>query len=194
MAGFEDVEQLFVAAAQQDLERCDEVTPAFAAFCGDRERFLAWLRPFPKGGHGDPVIEVVSLAAALDADRLVLAMSGRAWSLDDPIPPVTDDVDLRQRVLVLHLVDGAQGRPRSWSVLRPYDLADGRVSWGARRRLDEGAGWVAQVLETAVRDRHRLRAPEHLIRQQVERLVDLGHDVYLAPDLVERLLLPVRAG
>lgn len=194
MAGFEDVEQLFVAAAQQDLERCDEVTPAFAAFCGDRERFLAWLRPFPKGGHGDPVMEVVSLAAALDADRLVLALSGRAWSMRDPIPPVSRDVDLRQRVLVLHVVDGAHGRPRSWSLLRPYEVAGGQVTWGERRRLDEGEGWAAQVLEGAVRVRHRLRAPEHLIREQVERLVDLGHDVYLAPDLVERLLLPVRAG
>jgi hypothetical protein len=185
---WEDVEDLFLKTAEDDLLIDGVVQPALAAFAGDQLRFLAWLRWFPKGQYEEPFIELLSLAMPLDADRLAVSLSGRAWSLDDPIPPVTEDVDLRQRALVLHSVDGGRGRPRTTSVLRPFDLVDGRVEWGERLEQSNVAGWIPEALELSVRRRRRLATSVDEIRKQAERVVNLGHSLYLAPEVAARLL------
>jgi hypothetical protein len=88
---WDEVEQFMIAEAERDLEAGNEVRPCFAAFACEAPLVLAFLRPFPKGGYHDPLIELLALAAPLNADRLKLSLSGRAWSMDDPIPPVDPD-------------------------------------------------------------------------------------------------------
>lgn len=185
---WEDMEQVFVQVAADDLETCGEVTPALAAFTGERLRFCAWLRPFAKGAYRDPLIELLALAVPLHADRLVFSIAGRVWSLDDPVPPVSADGDLRQRVLTLHVVDGAGDAVTSSSVLYPFDLAGRRVRWQEPRRLGAGEGWIPGALAAVVRERHRLRPGAADIGEQARRVVDLGHQLFLAEDILERLL------
>lgn len=183
---WDEVEELFVSCAEADLEQWGELAPALVAFSGEQLLFIAWLRPFEKGAYHDPVIELLALAMPLDADRLALALAGRAWSFEDPIAPVSEDADLRQRVLVLHFVDGADGAAKPYSVVRAFDLEDGKVRWGEPRRLDGGQGWVFQALEVAVHRRARLRAPLSEVRAQAARVVELGHDLHLSPELARR--------
>lgn len=183
---WDEVEELMVKCAEADLEQSGEVAPALVAFSGQQLQFIAWLRSFEKGAYHDPVIELLALAMPLDVDRLALSLAGRAWSFDDPIPPVSEDADLRQRVLVLHFVDGAQGTPRPHSIVRAFDLGDGTVRWGEPRRLDGGQGWIFEALEVAVHRRARLRAPLSEIRTQAARVVELGHDLHLSPELARR--------
>ncbi|MGH8899450.1 MAG: hypothetical protein ACRDZ4_21105 [Egibacteraceae bacterium] len=190
MQQWEEMERFMIAEAERDLEAGDEIRPCFTAFSGGNPLVLAFLRPFPKGGYHDPLIELIALAAPLDADRLKLSISGRAWSMNDPIPPVDPDLgDLRQRVLEIESVDGTVGRPRCSSALHPYDVVDGTVRWGETMRLGGGEGWIPGALEIAVRKRRRLRAPLDEIRKQAERCVILGHLVALGPTVADRLQL-----
>lgn len=191
MQQWDEMEQFMIAEAERDLEAGDEVRPCFTAFAGEVPLVLAFLRPFPKGGYHDPLIELIALAAPLDADRLKLSISGRAWSMDDPIAPVDPDLgDLRQRVLEIESVDGTVGRPRSSSVLLPFDIVDGAVQWGETMRLSSGEGWIPSALEIAVRKRRTFRdAPLDEIRKQAERCVALGHLVALGPTVADRLQL-----
>jgi hypothetical protein len=192
MQQWDEMERFMVTEAERDLDAGGEIRPCFTAFAGEEPLVLAFLRPFPKGGYHDPLLELLALAAPLDADRLKLSISGRAWSMDDPIPPVDPDFgDLRQRVLEIESVDGTIGRPRSSSTLFPFDLVDGTVQWGETMRLGTGQGWIPGALKVAVRKRRKLRAPLDEIREQAERCVILGHLVALGPTVVDRLGLTV---
>jgi hypothetical protein len=183
-----EVEQFMIAEAERDLKAGNEVRPCFAAFAGEAPLVLAFLRPFPKGGYHDPLIELLALAAPLNADRLTLSLSGRAWSMDDPIPPVDPDFgDLRQRILEVESVDDNAGRLQSSSALFPFDLIDGTVRWGETIRLGSGEGWIPGALKIAVRKRHKFRTPLDEIRKQAERCVLLGHLVALSPTVADRL-------
>lgn len=72
------------------------------------------------------MIELLALAMALEADRLVFATAGRLTSLDDPIPPVTDGADLRQRTVErLGLGDAARG-PEAPTINPPQHPHGGR--------------------------------------------------------------------
>ena len=180
---WEDLEALFVACATEDLLTRGEVEPVLAAFAGPRLRFLAWLRPFEKGAYADPLIELCALAVLLDADRLALCMSGRVWSLNDPIAPVTEDVDLRERALVAFFVDGARGRPIAWSVIQPYDVEGDAVRWDDPRRLHDGSGWIPATLKLAVRKRGRPGRDGGDVRRQARRVDALGHGLYVPEDV-----------
>jgi hypothetical protein len=184
---WEDVEALLVSVAQLDIEEDVWVRPALVAFAGDHLRFMAWLRPHPKGEYHDPFTELLSLAMPLDADRLAVSISGRAWSLRDPIVPATRDVDLRQRVLIVYTVDGVGRRPRAAAALHPFEVADGGVVWQDRQELPGGEGWIPEVLELSVRERHRLRTTDGMIRSQADRVVRLGHDLHVSAEVAVRL-------
>lgn len=184
---WEDVEATMVGFAAEDLAQGRAITPLLAAFAGDHLRFFAFLRPFAKREHGDALVELLALAMPLDADRLGLSLSARVWSLDDPMPPVSADGDLRQRALVCAFVDGSHGRPREDTVFHPYDLEDGDVRWHPPQRVGGGQGFVPAALTLAVRRRRQLRCDDAQILQQAERCVRLGHDLYLAPAVQHRL-------
>ena len=214
MQRWADAERVLVELAELELagrelaEGSETVTPCLMAFAGEQLRFTAFLREFDKGAYHSPMIELLALATPLDADRLAFAISGRAWSLRDPIAPVTDDVDLRQRVLCIELVDGTRGRPQRTSVLLPFDLLPllpgasaepgppgtlgplQRPVWGERQALPGGEGWIGSALALAVstRARRRMRAPDAEIARQARRVGLLGHELYLEEALAERLV------
>lgn len=182
-----DAEALLVDAATEDLWEVGEVQPALIAFAGAMLRFVAWLRPFPGGGHHQPLIELLALAGPLDCDRLMLSLGGRLWRLDRA-PPLAAREDQRQRAIVVHAVDGAGGAPRAWSALYPFTL-DTRGMPTLEPRRDPGAaqGWLGTALLAAVCHRERLRAPWEAIAEQIARVDALGHVLYLPPDVVALL-------
>lgn len=156
-----------------------QIRPTLSAFRDDDPLLLATLRPFPPAGYHDPIIEVGALAMALGADRLALSLSGRAWSTRDPIPPVLDDVgDLRQHVLVVHLVDGTCAPPSQHTVIRA-------VTRGGRALADPlpespGEGWVPRALACMVAERDLQVRPAD-IADQLLRCEALGHTFAWGP-------------
>lgn len=181
-------EALLREEAGRDLEAGDEVRPCFLAMAGDHPLFLAFSRPFDKGGHLDALIELMALAAPLDADRLAVSLGGRAWSYHDPIPPVLPGVgDLRQPVLVIEEADGSRGRTRARSSAFPMDLADGRVRWGEPLRADDTGSPVSTALALTIRRRRALQGSDAEIRGHIERCVRRGHLIALSEPLHARL-------
>ncbi len=186
---WKDREDFLRNEAQRDLEAGVDVRPCFLAMAGERPLFVAFMRGYDKGRHLSPLIELIALAAPLDADRLAVSLCGRAWSLDDPLPPVVPGQgDLRQRVLVIEEADGSRRRARPRSSAFPFEMAEGAVAWGEPIRHDGETGLVSAALALAVRRRHRLRAGDAEIRAQAERCVRLGHMVALSAPVHDRLL------
>lgn len=183
------VDRFTVEMATHDLEERGEAHPLLVACTGDGLSFFAFLRWFPKGAYADPMIELLSLAMALGTDRLAFSITGRLTSLEDPVPPVTDDGDLRQRALIVESVDGAAGPPRQHSMIHPFTVVGGRVAWSEPLRLTGGQGWIADALRLSVERRRDLTrlATDDDIRAQVVRCADLGHDLYLGAAVQERL-------
>lgn len=173
--------QFLMDMACNDLECNGEVQPCFLAFAGERMLFVAFMRSFAKGAYMDPLVELVALAAPMDADRLALSIAGRAWSLNDPLPPVLPGVgDLRQRVLNIEEADGARGRPRGRSTAIAYDLVDGRVHWGSEVTTEEETGRISAALRIAIANRRKLKSTVEMIAEQARRCVALGHELWLA--------------
>jgi hypothetical protein len=192
MQSWDDVEQFLIDEARRDLERGDEMArPCLVAFRGESPRFVAFLRDFVKGEYHAPIVELLALAAPLDADRLALGMTARAWSLEDPVVPVTQDGDLRQRVLMIERADATSGTSQSTSVLIPFeDPRPGEsIRWGERKVLGACEGWLSAVLGVAVTapQRQVLRVPDRGIAAQAMRLDMLGHLLAFAPDVMLRL-------
>jgi hypothetical protein len=201
-----DQTRLLIALALADLRAGTGVRPTLVAFAGDRPLLLATLRPFDKGAHDDAVLEVGALAMALGADRLALSLSGRAWSQQDPIPPVLDDgCDLRQRVIVVHVADAAGGadvhQVRSACTIVPYDLdGAGGVVTGDRIEGPEGEGFVPQALRVIAAaggsgggaaaeaaGEAADEAADEAIARQVARCERLGHRLAWAGEVRPRV-------
>ncbi|MGH8932772.1 MAG: hypothetical protein ACRDZO_19670 [Egibacteraceae bacterium] len=194
MQQWDQMEQFMVTEAERDLLDGRDVRPCLVAFAGETPLLLAFVRPFAKGAYQQPLIELIALAAPLDADRLKFSITGRAWSMLDPIPPVDPALgDLRQRVLAIESVDGSAGSVRAWSTIHPYDVVGGAVRWGEANHLTGGEGWIPSALRETVRMRRELtRASITDIRAQADRCARLGHLVALGPTVAERLGLDAR--
>lgn len=180
---WDDVVDILLDRALQDLRDGLPVTPTLVAHRGDEPRCAVGLRPFPPGGHDDALIEAASLVLALQPNRLALSLAGRAWSLRDPIPPVVEGVgDLRQRVVVVHVVDGARVLPDTYQVLAEVHGEGGDTTLTDRRRMTGGEGFVAAALLTMVTHARELTPrTDCQLGGQLARCVLLGHDVRAAP-------------
>lgn len=191
-ARWEDTELFLEASAELDLLAEGQVRPSLVAFDAEQLVFAAWLRPFDEGRYHAPLVELLALAAPLGADRLATALPGRAWSFADPIPPVVDGVgDLRQRVLAIESVDAHHHDPaRRESIVRPFDLVDGEVRWEEPMRCGPSESWIGRALEIAATTlRRRMRSSQHhVIVDQAERCLDLGHELAFSQPVAERLL------
>lgn len=184
MQRWDQVRDFLIDQATADLQQADGVHPCLAAFRGDEPLAAVFLRPFERGAYRDPVVEVLGLALALRADRLALSVAGRAWSLDDPVVPVLPDADLRQTVLVIEQADGhRRDPPRCRSVLVPYTVRGGRVTWDSAVDPGVADGWIPAALRAAAGVTDRTPARRAQVRAQAERCVDLGHVVALAPQV-----------
>lgn len=170
-------EELATALVELDVELGDEPQHRLVGYDGDVPLALLDLRPFPRGGVHAPVVEAVAGLLALGADCFAAALPGRAWSVADPIVPVSDDGDLRQRVLLLTTVQPGTA-PATW--LRPFDLADGVLVWHDPVDGDGGGeGWVPHALQVAADSDWTPDPPA--AQDQLARCVRLGHRVLLAP-------------
>lgn len=192
MQRWEEIEPWLVEEAERDLRAGDDAArPCLAAYRGEEPLFVAFLRQFAKGRYHDALIELLALAAPLRADRLAFSVTGRAWSLDDPIPPVTDGVDLRQQVLMVESADSSTGRVVSRSLLIPFDRSPGRgvITWGERQVHAGGCGWIPGALRMAVgREMHlRMEAHHADVVGQAVRVQRLGHLLAVGPGLAQRL-------
>lgn len=183
-ARFEDVAVLHRRLADVD---APDPAPHLVGFDGDQALVLIRLRPFAPGAYQGPLVEAMALVLPLRADRVSLAIPGRAWSLEDPLPPVADGVDLRQRVLTQVSVDGhGQDPPRVTTRLHPFqprpaDDPGCRLAWEESVDPGPGEGWIPDALATLVaarRDIARDGRPDERLRQW-DRLEDLGHVVLL---------------
>ena len=161
--------------------------PHLVGFAGDTAMVLVGLRPFAPGAYAGPLVEALALALPLGADRVSVALPGRAWSLEDPVVPVTDGADLRQRVLTQCTADGhRRDRPEVTMRLHPFDVAtddDRALVWAPSLDPGPGEGWIPDALATLVGARDRVGGDtgmDDLVRQLV-RLERLGHEVLL-PD------------
>lgn len=166
-------------------------SPHLVAVDGEVPLGIIRLRPFPDDGVHDPLVEAMALMLPLGADRVSLALPGRAWSLDDPVAPVTEDADLRQRVVFQVTVDGHDHHPPAVaSLLHPFDVGhDGQLDWQDAIDPGPGQGWVPGALQAMIAGRRDLQdrgADERMA--QWDRLEDLGHIVLLTPEGEQRVL------
>lgn len=174
-ARFEDLARNLV---QLDVELGEQPRHRLIGYRAEDPLTVIDLRPFPAGGIEAPMVEAMAGVLALGADRFATALPGRAWSMDDPVVPVSEHGDLRQRVLML-----TTARPdepvSSW--LLPFDLTNGdELTWHPSV-LDDGPceGWVPHALGIAVEADWR-PDPDAAI-EQLARCTSLGHHVMLSP-------------
>jgi hypothetical protein len=179
-----DLHRVLAAAVPEQIE------PHLLAFTGDEPLVVVRLRPFPRGGHEDAVIEALALAIPLGADRISLGMPARVWSLADPVPPVTEDADLRQRVLVETRVDGHdRPTPAVETLLHPFEIGGRTIAWSDPVDPGPGEGWTTGALAVIVEHRDEIgpRIGDWTVLDQVARLDALGHGVSVSPHGARRL-------
>lgn len=186
-----DVDDLHRWLAELD---APDPAPHLAAYAAEELLVLVRLRPFAPGAYQGPLVEALALALPMGADRVSLALPGRAWSLDDPVPPVTAGADLRQRVLTQVSVDGhARDRPDVRMALHPFRLDAGAhvrgLRWDPTVDPGPGEGWIPDALATLLgaRDDFAADGGSDERRRQVTRLEDLGHLVVLTAPGRDRL-------
>lgn len=187
-----DVDDLHRWLAELD---APDPAPHLAAYAADQLLVLVRLRPFAPGAYQGPLVEALALALPLGADRVSLALPGRAWSLDDPVPPVTEGADLRQRVLTQVSVDGHDRQhPDVRMSLHPFCIdpgAAGLLRWDPSFDPGPAEGWIPEALATLVGARADMSAGNaDERRRQAARLEDLGHLVVLTAAGRDRLAAP----
>lgn len=153
--------QLLLDLACQDLAAGSPVLPTMIAFDGDEPLAVITLRSFPRGGHAEPLVEAGAVLTSLGADRVLLSLGGRAWSVHDPIPPVLgEDADLRQQVIVIHESRHVRGAVTGICTVHPVAAvptwdpawqADDPVELGDPIQTDDPQGWVTELLAVLVR-------------------------------------------
>jgi hypothetical protein len=190
---FEDAERFLSALVADDLAQGRGLAPTLLAFAGERPLGSVRLRPHGRDGLLAVVLEILALLLPLGTDRIVLALPGRAWSLADPIPPVTEEDDLRQRVVVVVAADAQGGPCRLRTRLHPFTVdGRGRCTWLPQFEPD---GPVDAPVLTALQvllDRRAAVAttaePPARIAARFGRVLLLGHELSLAPRTAQALL------
>ena len=191
---WEDAEDLLLAGAETDLHAGYPPLPTIAAFVGDEVVAFGVLRPLDERGPLPALVEVLALLLPCGVDRVALLLPGRAWSLDDPIPPVCAEGDLRSRVVVLVHADGAGAACRPRARILRIEPEDGSGRWGL---TDTGVD--ATEVEAPLVDALRilLDARGEMVADtdnaalvaQLGRVLLLGHELALSPWLTDRLTL-----
>jgi hypothetical protein len=182
---FEDAEHLLLCLLADEVDDGHDLTPTMLVFAGQRPLGLVALRPHAPDDLVTALIEILALLLPLGTDRIVLALPGRAWSTDDPIAPVSDDVDLRQRVVVAVVADAHRGPCRLRVGLHPFDVDEqGRWSW--QPEVETAGPLDAPVVDALRllldhRDDLAGTATGAQITTQFGRVLLLGHEVALAP-------------
>ena len=188
MQRWEDLEQFLIDEAERDLQEGVDIRPCLVAFDGERPLMLGFLRSFERGHYDDPMIELLALAGPLGADRLMFSIGARAWSWDDPIPPVIDGVgDMRQRVLTITTAVANGETTEVSTALHPFTVKGNSVTWQDALRHPGGEGWITGALRVFVERRGELTASQREMRKQAKRCVALGHLVAFGEEGLARM-------
>ena len=183
-----ETESYLISEAAHDLADGEDIRPCMVAFRDEEPLFVAFLRSFAKGAYDEPLVELLALAAPLDANRVAVSLAGRAWSFEDPVPPVIEGLgDLRQRVLCITIVEDRNSLVDVRSVVVPFSRTPDGVSWETALRTAAGEGWVPSALRLAVEHRGEMRASTRDIRKQARRCVRLGHLLGFGPGVAADL-------
>lgn len=180
---FGEFEQLAQTLIELDVHLDDQPRHRLFGYHNNQPLAVIDLRPFPPGGIHQPLIEAVAALLALGATQLATALPGRAWSTNDPITPVCNDGDLRQRVVMMTTSQTNHDTPTNWLI--PYDITtnDGQptVQWHPPHN-DTGPveGWVPEALQIAAQAGWDPDA--QAAAHQLRRCQQLGHHILLAPD------------
>lgn len=188
---WEDVESELLDLATIDLLLGMDPRPTLTAFVGEQPLAMVGLRPFAPGEALQALIEVLALLLPLGADRLAFAAPARAWSTEDPIPAVCEDGDLRQRVILIVIVDG-HGQPcRLTTSVHPFSLTDDGPGWEDPLRPDEAPDSpvaAAMTLLVDARDDLDDLGDARKLAAQFGRVLLLGHDVALSDTVAADLV------
>jgi hypothetical protein len=193
LRSWSDIEAFLLDEATHDLAAGVGPLPTVAAAIDDEVVALGTLRPFDDTGPVPALVEVLALLLPLGVNRVALRLSGRAWSTLDPIPPVSDAGDLRARVLVLVQADGVSRPCRISSQLhelQPEPTAPGWTIGAAIADAEEQP--EAPLLEALGilldrRDELQDDMTGEALVAQLGRILLLGHELALAPELAFRL-------
>jgi len=190
-----DVEAFLLDDATRDLAAGVGPLPALAAAIDDEVVALGTLRPFDDTGPVPALVEVLALLLPLGVNRVALRLSGRAWSTLDPIPPVSDAGDLRARVLVLVQADGLPHPCRISSGLHELQQEPSSQGWTLGAVIvDTEEQPVAPIIEALGilldrRDELEGDVTGAGLVAQLGRILLLGHELALAPELAFRLTM-----
>jgi len=187
-----DAPDTMLALAEGDLAADRMPMPSLVAFAGDDALAIATLRPFEEGEVVQALLELLALLLPVGTDRVALALPARVWSLEDPIPPVTADVDLRTRVVLVITADAHGQACQVTTSLHPYEIGEDGCSWLEPVRPDEApTAPVVAALSLLLDDRDKLvsDAQEDDLRlaAQFGRVLLRGHELALSPALARRL-------
>jgi hypothetical protein len=193
LLSWRDVEPFLLDEATQDLATGVGPLPTVAAAIDDEVVALGTLRPFDDSGPVPALVEVLALLLPLGVNRVALRLSGRAWSTLDPIPPVSEAGDLRARVLLLVRADGLSRPCRISSQLHELQPEPTAQGWTLGAAIaGTGEQPVAPLLEALGilldrRDELQEDATGAALVAQLGRILLLGHQLALAPELAFRL-------
>ena len=163
------------AWCELDHEVGDQPRPRLLGYLDDRLAIAIDLRPFPPGGMHRPLTEAMAALAGVGCTGIVAAFPGRAWSMQDPIPPVTEGVDLRQRVVV---VTSARRGDRPACVVLPFEADADGLRWLSVLAMPGPDERIGRMLEVTVM--HEFDATVEEASRQLARCVALGHTVAMA--------------
>lgn len=188
---WEDVEAELLDLATIDLLLGSDPRPTLSAFRGEQPLAMVGLRPFAPGEALQALIEVLALLLPLGADRLAFAAPARASLSEDPIPAVCEEGDLRQRVLLIVLVDGHAQPGRVTTSVHPFSVTEDGPGWEAPLRPDEAPNSPVAAAMTVLLDaRGDLDdlGDARSLTTQFGRVLLLGHDVALSDTVAADLV------
>jgi hypothetical protein len=179
MQHWHEVEDWLRDVAHEDVLETGGIRPTLVAFAGARPLLMARWRAFERGGGHAALIELLTLAMPMGADRLAVSIGGNGWSYarerstDWPYP--RDD---RRQILMTAVVDGttAGGRPRC--TLTPFEHRDSTVQWGDPLVSDEVEGWLVDMLSTPHEAVPSVPATVEDLTATAMRCIAQGHELY----------------
>lgn len=178
MQHWHDVENWLRELAQDDVVETGDIRPTLVAFAGERPLLLARWRPFERGGGHAALIELLTLAMPLGADRLAVSVGGKAWSYaDESGPDWPYPRDDRRHVLMIAIADAGKGQSRC--TLTPFDHREHRVRWGNSLVSDEVEGWLVDTLSAPHDAVPSLQATVEDLAATAMRCIALGHELYV---------------
>lgn len=175
LAHWDDRLDTVVAWCELDHGLGESPRPRLFGYLDDLLTLVIDLRPFPPGGIEAPFTEATAGLLGAGCTAVVAALPGRAWSLDDPIVPVLDDHDLRQRVVAV--AAARRGEPTVTSI-RPFECRATELRWLPEVDGEGVSWWVADALRIGVE--HGIEATIDEAADQLARCCALGHVVMVA--------------